>query len=250
LNALNRTEAQVNMNEDLKKQVRIYTADPTIRVMALVAAFGVTLALRQRDLAALGLFAFGWALYLLEEHAIHRWLFHAPAPKGQFLFDALYRLHYGHHDQQRSRHLLFTPLWCALPIALVTIAALSIVLPLQDTLIAVCGGSVCGYLVFEWLHLTSHFRMEKGRLGRYITRRHAKHHNIDYSHWYTVSPGGQLVDAALGSDPAQYSVVPNVLTCGLDRDDPRLVKSRTRFGLDASLTNPAAPARMHLEQAT
>ena len=45
--------------------------------------------------------------------------------------------------------------------------------------------------------------MEKGRLGRYVTRRHAKHHNIDYTHWYTVSPGGQLVDAAFGSDPAQ-----------------------------------------------
>ena len=110
---------------------------------------------------------------------------------------------------------------------------------------------MCGYLFFEWLHLTSHFRMEKGRLGRYITRRHAKHHNIDYRHWFTVSPGGQLVDSALGSDPAQYGVVPNVLTCGLDRDDPRLVKSRIRYGLDSSLTNSAAaPARMHAEQAT
>jgi hypothetical protein len=88
--------------------------------------------------------------------------------------------------------------------------------------------------------------MEKGRLGRYVTRRHAKHHNIDYHHWYTVSPGGQIVDAALGSDPARYAVVPNVLTCGLDRDDPRLVKSRLRFGLDSSLTNnPMAPARVH-----
>lgn len=239
------------MNDDFKKLVRIYTADSTIRVMAPVAAFGLTLALRQRDLAVLGLLAMGWGLYLLEEHAIHRFVFHAPAPKRQFLFDLLYRLHYGHHDQQRSRYLLFTPLWFALPIALVTIAALSLVLPLNDALIAVCGGSVCGYLFFEWLHLTSHFRMTKGRLGRHITRRHAKHHNIDYSHWFTVSPGGELVDAALGSDPAKYSVVPNVLTCGLDRDDPRFVKSRIRYGLDASLhNNPAAAVPTHLEQAT
>ena len=136
----------------------------------------------------------GWGLYLLEEHLIHRFVFHAPAPRNQFLFDLLYRLHYGHHDQQRSRHLLFTPLWFALPIALVTVAALTLVLPVKSALIAVLGGSVPGYLVFEWLHLTSHFRMDKGRLGRYVTRRHAKHHNIDYHHWYTVSPGGQLVD--------------------------------------------------------
>ena len=236
---------------DYQTLFRIYMADTGIRVMAVIAAGGVTLALMRHDLSALGLFAMGWGLYLLEEHLIHRFLFHAPAPKSQFLFDLLYRLHYGHHDQQRSRHLLFTPLWCALPIAAITVAALAMVLPLESTLIAVLGGSVCGYLVFEWLHLTSHFRMVKGRLGRYITRRHAKHHNIDYRHWYTVSPGGQLVDSALGSDPAHYGVVPNVLTCGLDKDDPRFVRSRIRYGLDASLNNNApAPVRSSAAQAT
>ena len=236
---------------DFQKLLRIYTGDAAIRVMAVIAAGGVTLAIQQRDLAALGLFAIGWGLYLLEEHLIHRFIFHAPAPKRQFLFDLLYRLHYGHHDQQRSRHLLFTPLWFALPIALINTAALALVLSIKSAIIAVLGGSVTGYLFFEWLHLTSHFRMDKGRLGRYVTRRHAKHHNIDYRYWYTVSPGGQLVDSALGSDPAHYGVVPNVLTCGLDRDDPRFVKSRLRFGLDASLNNSASgPARMHAEQAT
>ena len=187
---------------DSQKLLRIYLADWGIRVMAAIGAVGLCLTLQRRDLTALGLFALGWGLYLLEEHLIHRFVFHAPAPKNQFLFDLLYRLHYGHHDQQRSRHLLFTPLWFALPIALVTVALLTLVLPLRSALIAVLGGSVCGYLVFEWLHLTSHFRMEKGRLGRYVTRRHARHHNIDYHHWYTVSPGAQVVDRALGSDPA------------------------------------------------
>jgi hypothetical protein len=236
---------------DIQKLLRIYSGDQGIRVMAVVAAGGLTLAIFRRDVSALWLFALGWGLYLVEEHVIHRFIFHAPAPRRQFLFDLLYRLHYGHHDQQRNRHLLFTPLWFALPMALITTALLSIVLPLQDALIAILAGGVCGYLVFEWLHLTSHFRMPKGPLGRYITRRHAKHHNIDYRYWYTVSPGGQLVDAALGSDPSHYGVVPNVLTCGLDRDDPRFVKSRIRFGLDASLNNSAAaPVRMHSEQAT
>jgi hypothetical protein len=231
---------------DLQKLLRIYAADHGIQVMAVVGAGGVTLGLMQHDLAALGLFALGWGLYLLEEHLIHRFIFHAPAPQQQFLFDLLYRLHYGHHDQQRNPHLLFTPLWFALPMALLTTGLLWVVLPLKSALIAIFGGAVSGYLVFEWLHLTSHFRMEKGRLGRYITRRHAKHHNIDYRYWYTVSPGGQIVDTALGSDPAQYSVVPNVLTCGLSHDDPRFVKSRLRFGLDSSLTNnPAAAARVH-----
>jgi hypothetical protein len=236
---------------DIQKLLRIYVTDPGIQVMALVGAAGVALAISEPRPSTLALLAMGWGLYLLEEHLIHRFVFHAPAPRNQFFFDLLYRLHYGHHDQQRSRHLLFTPLWFALPIALVTVAALMLVMPVKSALIAVLGGSVPGYLFFEWLHLTSHFRMDKGRLGRYVTRRHAKHHNIDYHHWYTVSPGGQLVDTALGSSPARYGVVPNVLTCGLDKDDPRLVKSRTRYGMDASLTNSAAaPARMHAEQTT
>ena len=60
-----------------------------------------------------------------------------------------------------------------------------------------------------------------------------------------------MVDSALGSSPAHYGVVPNVLTCGLDKDDPRLAKSRSRYGIDASLNNSAAaPGRMHAEQAT
>ncbi len=236
--------------KDIQKLLHIYVSDRGIQVMALVMVFGLTLAVRHGGLLPIGLFALGWALYLVEEYLIHRFIFHAPAPQRQFLFDLLYRLHYGHHDQQRSRHLLFTPLWFAFPMALITSSMLWVFLPLEQALIAVLGGGVCGYLVFEWLHLTSHFRMNKGRLGHYITRRHAKHHNIDYHHWYTVSPGGQLVDGAFGSDPSQYHVVPNVLTCGLQHDDPRLVKSRARYGLDSSLNNNAAPpVRLHSEQA-
>ena len=101
-----------------QKLLRIYSSDMGIRVMALMALVGLVLALRQRGVYTIGLLALGWGLYLLEEHLIHRFIFHAPAPKHQFLFDLLYRLHYGHHDQERSKHLLFTPLWFALPMAL------------------------------------------------------------------------------------------------------------------------------------
>jgi hypothetical protein len=227
---------------DARRFLQLYAGDAAVRVMAALAAAGLTLAAANRERPVFLLLLFGWGLYLLEEHLIHRFVFHAPAPRRQWLFDLLYRLHYGHHDQDRNRHLLFTPLWFAVPIAVATIAALSLVMPLTDAVITVFGGSVPAYLVFEWLHLTSHFRMNKGRLGRYITRRHARHHYVDHHNWYTVSPGGELVDVALGSSPAAYAVVSNVRTCGLDPDDPRLVRSRTRFGLDASLANNAAHA--------
>ena len=235
---------------DFQKLVRLYASDPGILVMGTVGACGVTLAFMRGELSVIGLLAMGWVLYLVEEHLIHRFVFHAPPPRRQFLFDLLYRLHYGHHDQQRHRHLLFTPLWFALPIAVINAAALATVLPLDAALITVLGGSVPAYLFFEWLHLTSHFRMQKGPLGRYVTRRHARHHNIDYGHWFTVSPGGQLVDAAFGNAPSTYSVRPNVLTCGMPPNDPRLVKSRRRYGMDTSLNNTAAgPVRTPSPQA-
>ena len=227
---------------DTRTVLRLYTADTAVRVMAVIGAAGVTLAVLRSDRPVAPLLLLGWVLYLIEEHLIHRFLFHAPAPRQQVLFDVLYRLHYGHHDQVRNRHLLFTPLWLALTVTALTIVALAAVMPIVDTLIAILGGSVCAYLLFEWLHLTSHVRMPKGRLARAITRRHAKHHFIDHHQWYTVSPGGQLVDKALGSDPAVYAVVPNVRTCGLDPDDPRLVSSRIRFGFDTSLMDTSTPA--------
>jgi hypothetical protein len=236
---------------DTRRKLQIYLADPAIPVMATFATAGLSLAVLRREPLVLGLIALGWSLYVVQEHLVHRFIFHAPAPRNQTLFDALYRLHYGHHDQVTNKHLLFTPLWFSLPLMIVNVAAFAIVFPLTDAAIAVLAGGVVAYLWFEWLHLTSHFRMSsKGRLGRYITRRHSKHHHVDYANWYTVSPGGQIVDRALSADPAEYHVVSNVRTCGLDPNDPRLIKSRDRFGSDATLANkPVTVAALHLERA-
>jgi hypothetical protein len=236
---------------DSAKKLQIYLADPAIPVMATFAAIGFSLAALRRAPIVFGLIALGWILYVIQEHLVHRFIFHAPAPRNQKLFDLLYRLHYGHHDQVRNKHLLFTPLWFSLPLLAMNVAVVAVVFPLEDAVIAVFAGGVVAYLLFEWLHLASHFRTSaNGRLARYITRRHGKHHHIDYANWYTVSPGGQLVDKALAADPAALHVVSNVRTCGLDPDDPRLIKSRARFGSDATLANkPVAIGALRLEQA-
>jgi hypothetical protein len=206
--------------------------------MAAVAAVGLLFAMQRGDATAIDLLAVGWIIYLVEEHLVHRFIFHADLPRRQSAFNTMYRLHFGHHDQAWNKHLLFTPLWFALPLSAVSCAVVSLFLGPQDAVIAILGGGIPAYLFFEWLHLTSHFKSSsKGRLGRYITRRHSKHHHIDYGKWFTISPGGQLVDKTFGTDPAHYSVVANVRTCGLAADDPRLVESRIRFGTDSSLAN-------------
>ena len=236
---------------DTRKKLLIYFADPAIPTMATLAVIGVSLAVLRRAPIVPVLIALGWSLYVVQEHLVHRFIFHAPAPRNQRLFDLLYRLHYGHHDQPRHRSLLFTPLWFSLPVTAMNIAVVAIVFPVYEAVIAVLAGGVVAYLLFEWLHLTSHFRSSfNGRLGKYITRRHGKHHHIDYGNWFTVSPGGQIVDCALRADPAEFHVVSNVRTCGLDPDDPRLVESRIRFGSDATLANKTVSiGSLHLEQA-
>ena len=117
---------------DTQKLFRLYAEDRAVRAMAVVAAVGVVLAASRGNLRALWLFVLGWSLYVVEEYLIHRFLFHAPPPRQQFLFDLLYRLHYGHHDQVRNKHLLFTPLWFALPMTLATAGILWLVLPFSD----------------------------------------------------------------------------------------------------------------------
>lgn len=229
---------------DTRRKLRLYGASPSIQVMTGAALLGAGLLLGHRDAPWPGLVATGWVLYLAQEHLVHRFIFHAPAPRTQRWFDLLYRLHYGHHDQVWNRHLLFTPLWFAGPLAVANTLALASVLPWNQAAIAVLAGGVPAYLLFEWIHLTSHFRASsKGRLARYVTRRHGQHHFIDHTNWYTVSPGGQLFDKALGADPSEPRVVANPRTCGLVPDDPRLVLSRRRFGLDRSLDPFPVPHR-------
>ncbi|MEO7275594.1 MAG: sterol desaturase family protein [Vicinamibacterales bacterium] len=225
---------------DIQTRRRYYFSHHTVQVMGLLAIAGLALAVRRGDAAAAGMFAVGWGVYVVEEYLVHRFIFHAPAPRQQWLFDVLYRLHYGHHDQVANRYLLFTPLWFALSLTIVNAAFVAVFVPLELVIIGAFGGGVTAYLLFEWLHLASHFRYpDKGRLARHITRRHARHHHVDYAYWYTVSPGGGLVDTALGSDPANRAVVPHVNTCGIDPQDPRFVRSRARYGTDVSLANGA-----------
>jgi hypothetical protein len=224
--------------EDTIKKIKIYFGDWSIRVMGIIALFGFFLAVQENHWGVLPFIAMGWIIYLLEEYLVHRFIFHASAPQNQTLFNLLYKIHYGHHDQARSKDLLFTPLWFGLPLAGISVLTLLPFFSLKDAMIIIFGGGTSAYLVFEWLHLTSHFvSASTGKLGRYITRRHGKHHFIDYDHWYTVSPGGQFFDKIFGSDPNHYRVVPNAKTCGLEPKDPRLIYSRAYFGMDHSLEN-------------
>jgi hypothetical protein len=225
-------------------RIRTYLSDAGVSTHWLLAAAAGWVGWTFFDAWMALAFVCGWGSYVLEEHLTHRFIFHAPAPQSQFWFNALYRLHYGHHDQIHSRSLLFTPLWFSLPLGLLNLLLVSRWVPLPYAVVYVYGGGVCAYLLFEWLHLQSHYKSSDcGRLVLGVKRRHARHHYIDHKNWFTVSFGGALVDRALGKDPAVKAKVENVHTCGLAPNDPRLLAARGVFGSRSALAELSAAAR-------
>lgn len=221
-----------------RRLLQTFLLDPGVYVHLAFLAAALFVGAAYYDQWIVAAFVGGWISYVVQEHLVHRYVFHAPAPKNQFWFNALYRLHYGHHDQVHNVHLLFTPLWFSLGLGVANLAVMAMILPLPHAIVFVYGGGVASYLLFEWMHLLSHYNApDRGKIALWVTRRHAKHHFIDHENWFTVSPGGQWVDQALGASPENPEKADNVRTCGLEPDDPRLVVARAHFGRDISLRN-------------
>lgn len=216
--------------------LRLYLGDPGVAVNIALCATAILWAFSAPSFAIIPVFVFGWIIYVIQEHLVHRYIFHMRAPKNQFYFNMLYRLHYGHHDQIHNKHLLFTPLWFSIPLGLLNLAVIAVFLPFQLAFISVYGGGVLAYLVFEWLHLISHYNNQnRSQFALDVTRRHARHHYINHEYWFTVSIGGGLVDTALGSSPEFVSRIENARTCGIDPEDSRFVQARKVFPEDRTL---------------
>ncbi len=185
---------------------------------------------------------------MLNEYSIHRYLFHWPAPKGQFWFDVLYRVHYGHHDFPNKTALFFVPVWFAVPMALILVTVAYGVLSLIGLANPLVGattftfiGGLTAFLFYEWFHMTAHTNVKKWALERHVTRLHGMHHFRDYNRWYHVNPGGFVIDRLMGTaipndEIKQKGRVEFLSTMGLRPDDPRLIRARTRLGPQYGVT--------------
>lgn len=221
---------------------------PSVVLMALAcgAAF-----------AALAVAAPGWvwllvplgvAAQMLNEYNLHRHIFHLPPPRRQWAFDLLYRAHYGHHDFPTNHGLFFVPVWVALPMLAVNFALLWGVLHLLGVASApwiataiVPAGGVLTFLGYEWFHMTAHLTVPKTAVERHVTRLHNQHHFRDFSKWFHVSPGGQIIDRVMGTDIDREALksqqrIEFIRTLGMAPDDPRLVAARDRFASRYGLT--------------
>ena len=214
---------------------------PSVALMAAAcaAAFG-----------ALAVFSPGWVWWvvplgvlaqLLNEYNLHRFVFHLPPPRRQWAFDLLYRAHYGHHDFPTNHGLFFVPVWVALPMLVgnfvllwVVLAWLGVEQAMWIVVAVVPAGGVLTFLGYEWFHMTAHLNVPKTAVERHVTRLHNQHHFRDFSKWFHVSPGGQIIDRVMGTDIDREALKARqrmefIRTLGMRPDDPRLVAARARF---------------------
>jgi len=102
-------------------------------------------------------------------------------------------------------------------------------------------GGTATFIGYEWFHTTAHVAGRKGFFGRRVTMLHSQHHFRDFSRWFHVSPGGEIIDRALGTAINRDALkaqgrVEFITTLGLRPDDPRLVSARARFSGRYGLT--------------
>lgn len=212
-------------------------------VIALAALFAVGVAVLTvwGTWAAWALVPLGIAAQYLNEYNIHRHLFHMAPPRRQWLFDLMYLAHYGHHDFPQAERLFFVPVWFAVPVAAINVTlvwGIAAVLGFEDAWLyavaVVLVGGLATFLSYEWFHMTAHLSVPKTALERRVTELHAQHHFRDFSKWFHVSPGGEVIDRAMGTAIDRETLreqgrMEFITTLGLRPDDPRLVAARARF---------------------
>lgn len=214
---------------------------PSIVFMALVCACAFTALAVAGPWWAWLLVPLGVGAQFLNEYNLHRFVFHLPPPRRQWAFDLLYQAHYGHHDFPTNHALFFVPIWIALPMLVFNTALFWAIAALvgapQPHWVAIAivpAGAVAMFLVYEWYHMTAHLTVTKSALGRRVTRLHNQHHFRDFSKWFHVSPGGEIIDRAMGTDIdaealKQQQRMEFIRTLGMRPDDPRLIAARARF---------------------
>lgn len=210
------------------------------RVMAAALLFSVTALLLWAPGWAWGLVLLGIPLQMLNEYALHRFIFHLPPPRSQRAFDLLWLAHYGHHDFPSAPGLFFVPVWVSIPVGLSSaglfLALGFMIMPAQPWVLpaAVVGvGGVLTFLAYEWFHMTAHLPVPRLALERHVARLHGQHHFRDTTRNFHVTPGGQVIDAAFGTALRQAEARERaqfLTTLDLRPDDPRLIAARTRLG--------------------
>ena len=229
-------------------RLKIMFSHISVVLMGIAAGSGIIIMVLHAPWWAWLLVPLGIGAQMLNEYNLHRHVFHLAPPRQQWAFDLLYQAHYGHHDFPTNQRLFFVPPWVALPVLGLNfglvwgIATLLGAPAASDIAVAiVLVGGVGMFMAYEWFHMTSHLSLPKTRVEQYVTTLHNQHHFRDFSKWFHVSPGGEIIDRAMNTAIDRDALkakqrIEFIRTLGLKPDDARLVAARNRFAAKYGLS--------------
>ncbi|MCB9674900.1 MAG: sterol desaturase family protein [Alphaproteobacteria bacterium] len=133
--------------------------------------------------ATLGLFVVGAIGWTLLEYVLHRWLFHRRPSSWHFDKVQMFMLHGYHHEYPNDPWRLVAPPIMAWPVTLIVTGIYVGVLGWAYAL-PLLGGTMMGYLAYDWTHFYEHHAKPKTALGKWLRRLHSLHHFDDpeYNH--------------------------------------------------------------------
>lgn len=141
-------------------------------VMAYALMGGIT-----TPLAAAAMFPLGWVTWQLMEYVIHKHVFHWEG-SGPFTRRMHEILHGYHHKYPDDDTRLVMPLGASIPLA-VTVAGLLYLVGAPKVAVPYWVGMLCGYLWYDFIHWSTHFRKPLTEWGRRMRSAHMAHHFAD-----------------------------------------------------------------------
>lgn len=230
------------------RRLRLLFSHATLWIIACAIVIGAVIVATDGRPWLWGLVLFGAASQMMNEYFLHRFVFHYRAPQNQKLFDLFYRAHYGHHDFPTNFDMLFVPTFVLIPMLAfnfllfgATFSLLGVAAPLAPTAAVVLVGGGMTFIGYEWFHATAHMNVATTAIERHVAKLHNQHHFRDFSKWYHVTAGGEVLDHVFGTAISREALkqkqrIEFIRTMGLRPDDPRLVAARKRFAGKYGLT--------------
>lgn len=173
-----------------KKRIRVFknalvedvfaTSHPFLPIVWFggIIAWGAWQAVAVGPAVGVPLFVGGVLLWTLLEYTLHRFAFHAKPGATRATKLNLFMLHGYHHEFPDDPWRLVAPPLMSWPIA--AVVALVYRLVAGPTLWwPLFGGTVLGYLAYDWVHYYTHHFTPTTTLGKYLRRIHLVHHFAD-----------------------------------------------------------------------
>jgi dihydroceramide fatty acyl 2-hydroxylase len=187
-------------NDFLERLSHVHPITPLV-VWSPVAVWLIWRALQLHGIGPAALMAVllaGIATWTLAEYCLHRFLFHfrARSRLGQWL---VFLFHGNHHEDPMDKTRLVMPPAGAIPIMVIIYALFSLFIP-RPWIEPFCAGFILGYLMYDYIHYSTHHFRLRGRIGKYLKHYHLRHHYSGQAGRYGVS--SPLWDLAFGTKPA------------------------------------------------